>query len=407
MKDTALLEAIANVETEMSDALAKSSSLFEPDSAVLPDSGEQQRRLKFSVAKTRFATAPSYSHSLWLADMDCVPPSSLAASVSSFMAGHFGYQDIDIRRDITDYLKRDGTIIKPEYIVDIASVVAGIALALRTFCETGDKVMVVSPTYGPLYSAVTQNKMTPVSLFLSAECSDIDDLDRFDTEARALVLCHPNNPTGSILSPKAQAALLARCKRHNILVISDEVHREFHFDQYDNRLPPVPLFGYGVGDCAHSNVISFCSTSKAFNLAAIGGASYAIIANPSLRTRFIAAVDNEHLEAAPISKIALQEAYRSHRCWQHEIVDCIGTNRAYAKRLLGLMKKENTISLDSASYFLWLDLRQLFSGDILEACCRRGVIVGNGAHCHAPGFVRLSIACHPTVIKSALLRLFY
>jgi len=404
MEGAALLEAIALVDKDMAESLAKSSTLFEPDNTVLPEPFKRQSRLKFSVAKTRFTTAPIYAHSLWLADMDCPPPSSLANSVSTFLTSHFGYQDIDIRHDISHYFERDGIIIRPEYVVDIASVVAGIALALRTFCNVGDKIMICSPTYGPLRAAVTQNNMTPVPVSFD---TDLSDIDNFDTDARALIICHPNNPTGEMLSTAAQAALLSRCKQHNILVIADEVHREFHFDDKNHKLPPAPPFGYALNGGVHLNVISFCSASKAFNLATLGGASYAIIADPFLRAKYIAAVDNEHLEASPIAKLALQEAYRSHRQWQSEIVECIATNRAYAKRLLRLMKKEGTIFPNNATYFLWLDLRKQFDEDILEQCCRRGVIVGNGTQFGAPGFARLSIACHPRVIKSALLRLFY
>ncbi|MDB2330084.1 pyridoxal phosphate-dependent aminotransferase [Alteromonas sp.] len=404
MDGAVLLEAIALVENEMADDLAKSSTLFEPDNAVLAELGERQNRLKFSVAKARFATAPFYSHSLWLADMDCPPPSSLTASVSSYLTRHFGYQDIDVRRDVADYFERDELLLRPEYVVDIASVVAGIALALRTFCAADDKIMVVTPTYGPLYSAVTQNNMRPVSVTFDAVLNDIEN---FDAEARAIIICHPNNPTGEVLSNKAQAALLARCKQHNILVLSDEVHRDFHYDDHDFTLPSAAPFGYGLNNCIHYNVVSFCSASKAFNLATVGGASYAIVADPSLREKFIAAVDSEHLEATPISKVALKEAYGSHRRWQREIVDCVGTNRTYAKRLLRLMEKDDMITSNNATYFLWLDLRKQFNDDIYEQCSRRGVIVGNGTQFHAPGFARLSIACHPHIIKSTLLRLFY
>lgn len=407
MEGTALLDAIALVEQEMAEGLAKSNSLFEPDNAVQAFPENQQSRLKFSVAHSRFPSAPIYSHSLWLADMDCPPPSSLAATVSSYLTRQFGYQDIDVRRDITNYFERDGISLRPEYVVDIASVVAGIGLALRTFCHAGDKVMVVSPTYGPLYSVVKQNNMVPISLNLDTETDEIDSVGNFDYTARALIVCHPNNPTGKMLSSKVQSSLLARCKQHNILVISDEVHREFHFDHTDSTLPPAPPFGYEVNGGVHSNVISFCSASKAFNLATVGGASYAIVADPSLREKFVAAVDNEHLEATSLAKVALREAYGSHRQWQRELVECIGTNRAYAKRLLGLLKKDDITSSSYATYFLWLDLRKQFNGDILEQCCRRGVIVGNGTQFFAPGFVRLSIACHPHIIKSALLRLFY
>ncbi|ANB27187.1 hypothetical protein A6F57_19580 [Alteromonas stellipolaris] len=240
------------------------------------------------------------------------------------------------------------------------------------------------------------------------------------------MLCHPNNPTGTVLSEPLQHEIARFCETHNITLILDEVHSEFGFvdtettannSAANTKSNTKNTAHHGNNTCAikpfaidsqfaQDTIIRINSAGKAFNLSAIPAASYAIIANDELRDKFAREIDSCHLEASPVAKVALIAAYEKADDWLACVLKAIAFNRQYAQALINVLSPTTPYTLGEAGYFLWLNLNQRFVNDTFIEVCKRGVIGVDGASFNAPGYLRLNLACHPSTIKTALLRLF-
>src|SRR5205085_9619401 len=100
---------------------------------------------------------------------------------------------------------------------------------LRATLAPGDRVVVMPPAYPRFFAWVRAAGAVVAEVpLLAPEQGGRIDLDGVRTAlaagARAVLLCHPHNPTGRIHSPEELAALADLARQHDVLVISDEVH---------------------------------------------------------------------------------------------------------------------------------------------------------------------------------------
>ncbi|WP_339350972.1 aminotransferase class I/II-fold pyridoxal phosphate-dependent enzyme [uncultured Alteromonas sp.] len=378
-------------------------------------------RLKFSSLSTRFPHAPEHAVSMWIADMDTAPSKHIAHAISAFVSSHYGYQSGDIGDVVAGRYAKQGAVIAANSVVSTASVMAAIDTALKVCTTKGDKVMVLSPTYGPLRERIAAQGLNLVDVSID-EISfketgiEINITALLDADCSAFVLCHPNNPTGTVLSETHQHDIARFCDTHKITLILDEVHSEFGFIDADatvdassntntNKACAIRPFAINI-PFAQDMIIRINSAGKAYNLSAIPAASYAIIANDALRAKFAKEIDSCHLEATPVAKVALIAAYEKADDWLALVIKAVAFNRQYAKALMNVLSPTTPFTLGEAGYFLWLNLNQNFPQNTFVEVCKRGVIGVDGASFNAPGYLRLNLACHPSTIKTALLRLF-
>lgn len=109
----------------------------------------------------------------------------------------------------------------------------GLSLVLRTVLGRGDEILVPSPTFffdGPILEAGATPVYVP-SHEADGWALDLDALEAAITSrTRAVIICNPNNPTGSLPTREALEALLDLAARHGLLVISDDSWRHFLYD---------------------------------------------------------------------------------------------------------------------------------------------------------------------------------
>lgn len=103
--------------------------------------------------------------------------------------------------------------------------------ALNICCDVDDEVIVFTPTYANYSGFAT---MTGVKL-VTVPCEFSDDFHLPKTfpvtsRTRAILLCSPNNPTGTVYTPQELQAILNICEQHDLFLIVDEVYREFVYD---------------------------------------------------------------------------------------------------------------------------------------------------------------------------------
>jgi len=135
--------------------------------------------------------------------------------------------------------------IDPDHILLTTSTSEGYSFVFRLLCDPGDEVLVPSPSY-PLFELladVQDVKLIPYLLFYDHGWHlDLHSLQMAITErSRAVLVVHPNNPTGSYVKPEESEALTHLCREHDLALISDEV-----FLDYAHAGPPRPSFAAGI-----------------------------------------------------------------------------------------------------------------------------------------------------------------
>ena len=119
----------------------------------------------------------------------------------------------------------------PDHIALTTSTSEGYSFVFRLLCDPGDEALVPSPGY-PLFELladVQDVKLIPYLLFYDHGWHlDLHSLRTAITErTRALLVVHPNNPTGSYVKPEEAEALSQLCREHELALVSDEVFLDY------------------------------------------------------------------------------------------------------------------------------------------------------------------------------------
>ena len=143
----------------------------------------------------------------------------------------------DARKAIADYYREKHGILDldPEQIILTTSTSEGYSYVFRLLCNPGDEVLVPKPSY-PLFEFLADLqdvKLIPYPLIYDHGWQiDLSSFQEAVTaRTRAVVLVHPNNPTGSYVKPHEQQALNEFCREHDLALIADEVFLDYAHDR--------------------------------------------------------------------------------------------------------------------------------------------------------------------------------
>jgi aminotransferase len=169
-----------------------------------------------------------------------------------------------LRELISEALLRDGMRYDPDgEIIVTCGAIEAISATLLASVEPGDEVVVASPSYASYVAAIRLAGATPRFVPLNEDANwdlDPDAIGRaIGRHTRAILLCNPNNPTGTIYSVGETERMMALAARHDLLVITDEVYKDFI---YANEPPGVPATYAEHRD----RVVRICSFSKAYGM---------------------------------------------------------------------------------------------------------------------------------------------
>jgi aminotransferase len=170
----------------------------------------------------------------------------------------------ELREAIAESLGREGMTYDPdqEILVTVGSIEA-IAATLLATIDPGEEVLVFSPSYASYVPAIQIAGGVPRFVALSEDANFDLDSDAIEEavgrKTRALLLCNPNNPTGTVFSRAQTERMLAIAERHDLLVIADEVYKDFVYGG-------ARIFSAAMEPAARHRVIRVCSFSKAYGM---------------------------------------------------------------------------------------------------------------------------------------------
>jgi len=339
---------------------------------------------------------------LTIGDSDFRLPPPVEDAIRARMTGIHGYDTVPdrLKLAIAERLERlYGWQVQSDWFFFMPGVVQGLNLCCRALTEAHESVVTEVPIYYPFLDAPLNAGRKRLDLPAARNGDRWEfDHDAFeelarDPACRLLMLCHPHNPLGRVLSQSGLERIVETCERHDLLICSDEIHADILFG--DARHIPLA----SVSPQAASRTVMLSSPSKAFAMSGLGGA-FAIIPDAGVRERFRAWAAGLVPNISVLSLAAMHAAYSGCEDWLHEEVAYLSGNRDYLIARFSKMGKLGLVA-PRATYFLWLDFRETGWNDPYQKLLDHGVELSDGARFSGPGYLRLNFASPRSVLEEA------
>jgi cystathionine beta-lyase len=344
---------------------------------------------------------------MWVADMDFASPECVIRALRQRVdEGVFGYP---VATDALSWAviawaeSHYGWRIEPQWLVWLPGLVPGIHLVAMAFAAAGDEVLMFVPVYPPFLSAPAssgrQVKTVPLACRDGRWILDMEALEQAITpRSRVLLFCHPHNPVGRVFDAAELAAVADVCRRHGLIVCSDEIH-------CDLRLEPgrhIPFVS--IDDSLAERTVTLMSAAKTFNLSGLR-CGFAVIADADLRKRFRQAAYELVPPPNVLGYAACRAAYEEGEPWRAELIEYLRGNRDLLESFLAERLPMIGMSHVEATYLAWLDTRRLGERNTPQFFEAAGVRLSDGAHFQGPGRMRLNFGCPRATLEEALRRI--
>jgi len=320
--------------------------------------------------------------------------------------GIFGYSIVpEVLKDVLqERLERlYGWKTEKDWQVWIPGLVPAITATCRAIGEIGEGVLTSIPVYHPFHLApnyVGKKLQTfPMKEVDNRWTFDFEALEKAITpDTKLFMLCNPYNPAGTVFTKIELEQLVEICKKHDIVICSDEIHCDLILDENKKHIPIASL-----SEEAANMTITLLAPSKTFNIAGLG-CSVAVIPNPELRKKFEDAKNGFFPPLTRHSLVAALVAYRDCEDWRLQLVDYLKANHDFLYQELNGYKGLKMLPLE-ATYLAWIDARETGIVDIQEKILKAGVRLMNGNVFMGEGFLRLNFACPKSVLEEAVKRI--
>ncbi|MFB5195812.1 aminotransferase [Neobacillus sp. KR4-4] len=180
--------------------------------------------------------------SLGVGEPDFITPWSIChASIQSIERGYTTNTEIEglieLRKEISYYM---GNRFQVSYSPDTEIIVTvggsqALDSSLRAIINSGDEVMIVEPSYVAYEALVAMAGGKPVPIVTTFENEFKPQpeqiIQSISSRTKAIILCFPNNPTGSLLKKQELEALAEIIVKHDLLVITDEIYAELTYEE--------------------------------------------------------------------------------------------------------------------------------------------------------------------------------
>jgi len=360
--------------------------------------------IKWDFTKERFGDKDILPMSI--ADMDFRAPQPVIDALQKVVDyGIFGYTGVNqsyYEAFIGWMKRRHSWEIEKDWVVISPGVMPTIDTLIQTFTKSGDQVIVQTPVYHMFFRAIRSNGCeildNPLRMENGKYVMDLTDLEnKINPRAKMILLCSPHNPVGRVWQEAELRKLGELCLKHNILVVSDEVHSDIVYKGYEHV--PFASISRELSD----NSITCTGVSKSFNLSALHIAN-TVISNHELRDRLRFHKPNM------LGIVATEAAYRYGELWLEQLLEYLQGNVTYITEYIADKIPELKIIRPEGTYLLWLDFRCCGINparltEFLHEDAGVGLINGTSFGCKEDGFQRMNIACPRATLTEGLRRI--
>lgn len=373
---------------------------------------------------------------MWVADMDFKAAPAIQEAVRKRAEqGIFGYTHVPdsyFESSINWWQRRRGWHTQKDWYIPIDGIVPGMSIVIEAVTHyevaggkvvrkpndgkgpNGEfpKVIIQTPAYNCFFSAVRNQgcELVENPLIYDTEGDvptwylDFEDLEKkcADPMVKALLFCNPHNPCGRVWPKEDLLKVAEICRRHGVIVISDEIHCELempgcHFTPMASLSPEI-----------QDNTIQMGSPSKSFNIAGLEISN--IITSRKDWKMMIDKVINiyEHCDLNPFGIVALQAAYDEGEDWLKELNQYLWDNYLELVNLFEDEIPDVLVSKLEGTYLVWIDVRSVgmpteeIEKSLIE---NEHVWINSGVMYGKEGFMRINIACPRTRLLAGIERI--
>ncbi len=355
---------------------------------------------------------------MWVADMDFEAADEIKEALINYINSYnsYGYFSFDgYHKVIVDWCKkRYNWDIEEQWLSFTQGLVQGFAIAIAALTKKGENVLLLTPTYYPMFdtikmqgcqvveSALLYNKDT---LEFSIDYEDVKKKAN-DVNTTVALIGNPHNPTGRLYSIEEMSKLADILIENNVKIICDDIHCDLIIDKSKKYTPLASIDKYS------EHVISMNAPSKTFNLAGLK-VSNIIIKNSSIRRAFELEYEKFCVSNCILSMVACKAAYTQCEYWLDSVNEYIWNNYSYVKEYF-----QNSILKDyikpvplEGSYLLFLDNRALIEHFDMDVDAMRdfytekcSIALDDGIAFGKTGaaFMRMNLATSKTIIEQAM-----
>jgi cystathionine beta-lyase len=345
----------------------------------------------------------------WVADMDFLQAPSIRASLEEALAlGDLGYGRPGAQTGVPEAFagwaaRRWGWAVDPAHVQLSPDVVSGIYNAIEALTAPGDPVLVQTPIYPSLMSAVKSLGRRLVEHPVRDDGDlDLDGLEETVRRegVRMFLLCNPHNPSGRVFTMQELCEIGRIAQAHDLVTVSDEVHADLAFSGHRH----IPFASLSPAIAART--VTLNSPSKAFNVAGLRLA-VSVASDPAMRTRLQALPATRWTPFSTLGvRAALAAWSEAGEAWLQACVAQLEQNRDRIGRRLpsgvGYRPPE-------ASYLAWLDFRPLgLQADPAAFLLENArIALSPGPEFGGPstGFARLNFATSEEILDEILARM--
>lgn len=344
---------------------------------------------------------------MWVADMDFkVAPPIQDAVLKRANHPIYGYTIVPeelFESYINWWDSRYDLKMSRENMAYSIGVMPSISSMIRCLTDIGDEILIQSPVYHVFFYVIEENNRKVLENELIYENDeykiDFEDLDEKLSKVKLMILCNPHNPIGKIWSQSDLDRIGELCKKHDVILISDEIH-------CDLTVPGLKYNPFKDGD----NVIRCLSPSKSFNVAGFQS-SIVQTTNSELLEKIKTQMHIDNSDACNVfAASVVMAAYNESGEWLDELKGVLFKNKQivedYLKSDLPIIK----LVPSNATYLLWLDCSALnVSSKVLSEFLRtnQGLFLSAGSDFGQCGdkFLRMNIACPEKLLDEGLQKL--
>ena len=356
---------------------------------------------------------------LGVADMDYRSPKPIIEAMQNIVEkGVFGYTiwPENYEELVSQWMKRRyEQETKTEWVVFSPRMNMALNMAVETFTNEGDGIVLHTPAYTALQNAVEKyNRVmieSPLVLENGRYKMDFQQLRRNLDEKKAqgvcakiMLLCNPHNPTGRVWEIEELQEVVDICKEYDLLLISDEIHEDF------------VKKGHKFVSCLHfqedlqGRMIVCNSITKTFNVPGVI-LSNLLIPDQGIRERMKETMDRWGLHNPNIFAAGIMEAaYTQCDEWIEQVNAYLDENYEFLKKYLEKNMPELEVIPSEGTYMAWVQTEKLqISPEELEKFfiedAKVSVYMGSRYGKHTDSFIRINIATSRSYLQEALERI--
>ena len=367
---------------------------------------------KWDMMEARYGVPNDTGIPMWVADMDFRPPDCVRDALQGMCDhGVFGYfgDDSAYREAIRWWMsERHVWEVDTDAIFTTHGLVNGTAMCVETWTEPGDGIVLFTPVYHAFARVINAAGRKVVECPLALESGRyVMDFDAYDEiltgDEKMLILCSPHNPGGRVWSEAELRALAEFAERHDLLVVSDEIHHDLVYADHHHT-----VMANAAPEIA-DRLVMMTATTKTFNIAG-AHVGNVIIPDEALRKPLARRMTAMGISPNSFGVHMATAAYSSEGAhWVDALVDYLAENRRVFDEGIARIPGMRSMPLE-ATYLAWVNFAD--TGMSREEATRRvehdaKIAVNHGPSFGAGGddYLRFNIAMPRSIVIEAVARL--